>query len=176
MFAELSPVGENGRAETPNPTAREDIVFDLLKNDRRRMVMSLLAEEAESVTIGDIARTIATAEADESPAPEKVYKSVYVSLQQTHLPKLAENDVIEYNRSTGTVAPGPNLEDVLVYVEPSSARDVWQSEELILGFVGLVVTLGAVVGVPIVSALAAEVWAVLFFTAIICLNAYRLLA
>ncbi|WP_224271126.1 DUF7344 domain-containing protein [Haloprofundus salinisoli] len=176
MFAELSPVGESRRSKTPNPAAREDVVFDLLKNDRRRMVMALLAEEVESVTIGDIARTIAAAEAEETPAPEKVYKSVYVSLQQTHLPKLAENGVIEYNQSTGTVAPGPNLEDVLVYVEPSTVRDVWQSEELILGLVGLGATLGAVVGVPIVSVLAAEVWAVLFFTAIICLNAYRLLA
>ncbi|KTG07843.1 hypothetical protein AUR64_01900 [Haloprofundus marisrubri] len=151
-------------------------MFDLLKNDRRRMVMALLADEVESVTIGDVARTIAATEAEETPAPEKVYKSVYVSLQQTHLPKLAENGVIEYNRSTGTVAPGPNLDDVLVYVEPTGVSDIWQSEELILGLVGLVVTLAAVVGVPLVSALAAEVWAVFFFTAIICLNAYRLLA
>lgn len=174
MFAELSPVNENRRGDVPNPTAKEDVVFDLLKNDRRRMVMSLLSEQAGSVTIGDIARTIAADEADETPAPEKVYKSVYVSLQQTHLPKLAENGVVEYNRSTGTVAPGPNLEEVLVYVEPSSVRDVWQSEELVLGLVGLVVTLAAVVGVPLVSVLAAEVWAVFFFTAIICLNVYRL--
>ncbi|WP_224338507.1 DUF7344 domain-containing protein [Haloprofundus halobius] len=176
MSAELSPVSENGRSDVPNPTAKEDVVFDLLKNDRRRMVMSLLAEEAEPVTIGDIAGTIAADEADETPAPEKVYKSVYVSLQQTHLPKLAENGVIEYNRSTGTIAPGPNLEKVLLYVEPSSVRDIWQSEELIIGFVGLTVTLAAVIGIPLVSVVAAEVWAVVFFTAIICLNFYRLFA
>ncbi|WP_101298351.1 DUF7344 domain-containing protein [Halegenticoccus soli] len=166
-----TPSDERG-TEARRALANEGEIFSLLKNDRRRQVVALLADRRETVPISELARVIAELESDEAPS-EKLYKSVYVSLQQTHLPRLAQSDVVTYDRSTGTVSPGPDLEDVLVYTR-RGARTGWWSKELAIGLVGLAVATGAMLELPLVSGIAMEVWAVVFFSAIICLNLYQI--
>ncbi|WP_306059037.1 DUF7344 domain-containing protein [Natronococcus wangiae] len=95
----------------------ESEVFHILGNDRRRAIVQLLAEEAGQVDVSDVATEIAATESDSTPVPNNLYKSVYVSLQQTHLPQLQEDAVIEYDSDAKTIRPGPNFSDVLTYVD-----------------------------------------------------------
>ncbi|WP_293031888.1 ArsR family transcriptional regulator [Natronococcus sp.] len=95
----------------------ESEVFHILGNDRRRAIVQLLAEEAGQVDVSEVATEIASTESASTSVPNNLYKSVYVSLQQTHLPQLQEDSVIEYDSDAKTIRPGPNFDDVLTYVD-----------------------------------------------------------
>lgn len=73
--------------------------LDLLKNERRRLTIHLVAEaerEGIDVTLSDIAEALAMAEQDcerhELGSQER--KRCYVALYQTHVPRLCEHGVI----------------------------------------------------------------------------------
>ncbi|WP_331233388.1 DUF7344 domain-containing protein [Natronorarus salvus] len=103
------------------PGLERDDVFHLLQSGRRRAVLSyLLTHEEETYVMRDIAEAIAawenetTVEALSSSQRQRVY----IALYQSHLPKLDEYGVIEYEQSRGTVVPtelaslfGPYIED-----------------------------------------------------------------
>jgi len=82
-----------------------DDVFDILSNHRRRMVLYFLRQNGDSVTVNDLAEQIAARE-NEVPIEELTSqrrKRVYVSLYQTHLPKMADMNLIEYDSDEGMV-------------------------------------------------------------------------
>ncbi|WP_276261519.1 DUF7344 domain-containing protein [Haloglomus litoreum] len=82
-----------------------DLIFDLLSSPRRRMALYYLREHGGSSTVTELAEEIASLEYD-IPAEElsrQQRKRVYVSLYQTHVPKLAEAGVIEYDEDTSEV-------------------------------------------------------------------------
>jgi hypothetical protein len=76
-------------------------LLDLVGNRRRRRLLSLLWEEDGAWTVEELATRLATAESDaatETP-PEERLEAVRIELYHTHLPKLAELGVVEYDRS-----------------------------------------------------------------------------
>lgn len=95
----------------------ESEVFHILGNDRRRAIIQSLADRNGRVDVSDIATQIAETESDANSVPNNLYKSVYVSLQQTHLPRLEEDGVITYDSDKRTIAPGENFTDVITYVD-----------------------------------------------------------
>ncbi len=95
----------------------ESEVFHILGNDRRRAIVQLLARESGHVDVSDVATEIAETESDSGSVPNNLYKSVYVSLQQTHLPQLEEDGVIEYDSDAKTIQAGSHFDDVLVYID-----------------------------------------------------------
>jgi len=95
----------------------ESEVFHILGNDRRRAIVQLLAEEGGQIDVSDVATEIAATESDTTPVPNNLYKSVYVSLQQTHLPQLEEDAVIEYDSDAKTIQSGRHFDEVLQYVD-----------------------------------------------------------
>jgi hypothetical protein len=81
-------------------------IFEILSNKRRRMVLYYLRQRDETVAVKELARQIAALEND-IPADElssQQRKRVYVSLYQTHLPKMATTNIIAYDKDNGTVA------------------------------------------------------------------------
>lgn len=81
-----------------------DESLSLLSNRRRRDVLYRLSE-AEVTSVDSLAATIAAREAS-VPAeqlPEDDRKRVQVDLYHTHLPKLADRGLIEYDARSGTV-------------------------------------------------------------------------
>ncbi|MEF8779095.1 MAG: hypothetical protein V5A46_00265 [Haloferacaceae archaeon] len=86
-----------------------DLVYDILRNRRRRMVISQLQETEGELTIGDVSEYIAAVENDKpvSALRSKERKRVYISLYQSHLPKMDDAGVIAYDSDRGTVEPGP---------------------------------------------------------------------
>ncbi|SDQ95540.1 DUF7344 domain-containing protein [Natronobacterium texcoconense] len=158
----------------------ESEVFHILGNDRRRAIVQLLAEESGQVDVSDVANEIAATESetdtDASSVPNNLYKSVYVSLQQTHLPQLEEDDVIEYDADTKTIYPGPNFEDVLTYVD---GHDDGAPEILQFHFVACVLGLAVIAlagfDVPILSSVDPVLWSVLVLLVIGASSLYRIL-
>lgn len=82
-----------------------DTTFGLLSNGRRRRLLEEV-NRAEQVGLREVARRIAASERDvpRSEVDDPACKSVYVSLYQTHVPRLEEHDVVEYDGGTRTVS------------------------------------------------------------------------
>ncbi len=98
-------------------------VYALLSNDRRRAVLEKIRGADEAVSARDLSEHIAGDEQDQMPPPRDARRSVYVSLIQTHLPKLADHGVIQYDESSKTVGAGEHLDWVLAYVDRAPNRD-----------------------------------------------------
>lgn len=98
--------GENveQRDESTPRTLEQDLLFDLLQNSRRRAVLRMLDEHGES-TLAELAELIAAEENEVPPseAEESARRSVYISLYQRHIPKLADHGVVAYDREESTV-------------------------------------------------------------------------
>jgi DNA-binding transcriptional ArsR family regulator len=155
----------------------ESEVFHILGNDRRRAIVQLLADEGGQIDISDVANEIAAAESDTTPVPNNLYKSVYVSLQQTHLPQLEEESVIEYDSDAKTIQPGRHFDDVLGYVD-GHGDDHSAVLRLHLGLcvLALAVIALAGLGVPVVSSVDPVLSSVLVALAVAASSLYRLLA
>lgn len=96
----------------------QDEVFDILSNGRRRYVLYYLQEADGPVNLDELARELAAWE-NETTVEEltkQQRKRVYVSLYQTHIQKLADAGVVEYDRESGmlTLAKGANQIDAYI--------------------------------------------------------------
>lgn len=159
-----SPQGEGGRpdgadddrrspsdrlsdGDEPSDRVDLDVVFDILKNRRRRLVLEFLAADAPT-SLSDLSEQIAAVENDK-PAAElssQERKRVYVGLYQCHLPRMHESGAIEFDKNRGTVDPGPNVNQFYTYLERSEP-DVtpWSVFYLALAAASLVAVTGALV-------------------------------
>jgi hypothetical protein len=92
-------------------------IHDILRNERRRKVLKQLQRRVEPVSLRELSEKIAALETGESPPPRNVRQSVYNSLHQTHLPKLDEKRVIDYDDDRKTVALRNPARQVDLYME-----------------------------------------------------------
>lgn len=125
--------GRPQRDTTPETTIDPNTAYDLLKNTRRRAVIRALIDDFQgSCSLRDLAEFVAAME-HPTETPETISgpdrKRVYVSLYQTHVPKLAECGVVEYH--DGEV---PVSEDEIVATELThTLYDVLDQNEALLG-------------------------------------------
>jgi hypothetical protein len=149
-------------------------IHDVLRNDRRRMVIELLGDADGPVTARDLSETIAAREADEDPPPRNVRQSVYISLQQTHIPKLEELGIVDYDENSKELRPAEHASDVGIYMEVVPKYGLSYSEFCGgLGVLGVLLVVGAETGVPVLSDVGAAVWAVLVFAVLVSSAAYQ---
>lgn len=96
-----------------------DVVFDMLKNERRRKVLHYLRTEEGPFTLSELAEHIAALENDKDVAAlnSTERKRVYVGLYQCHFPRMADAGVIEFDRDRGTVWIGDNIEQLYPYLD-----------------------------------------------------------
>ncbi len=101
----------------------KDVIYDLLSNHRRRYTIHYLKQIDDETTLSELAEQVAAWEQEkeiqELTSDER--KRVYTSLQQTHLPKLAEAEMITFERDSIALAEG--AEDLEIYLDivPSSS-------------------------------------------------------
>jgi DNA-binding transcriptional ArsR family regulator len=129
-------------------------VFDLLSNERRRSVIHFLLEEPET-TVRELSRHVAAWENDVelSAVSATQRKRVYTGLHQTHLPRLDEHGVLEYDFNRGDVRATERLELFEPYFEPGrNERRDWTRVYLGLGAGITAYALAALVGVPGIAA------------------------
>lgn len=93
-----------------SPDLAIDTVAHLLSNRRRRLVLDVL-EDAELASLSELSESIADEE--EADAGSKARKRVYIALHQCHLPKMDENNVIEYEEDRKVIHSGENYEGLL---------------------------------------------------------------
>lgn len=109
-------------ASTESLTIAKDDLFHLLQNSRRRAVLRyfIVHSEREEFNMRTIAEEIAAWENDISvdQLHSDQRQRVYIALYQSHLPKLDEYGVIEYNQSRGIVKPTSLTALFEPYLEP----------------------------------------------------------
>jgi hypothetical protein len=131
----------------------KDVLFDLVRNSRRRAVVGILWASGEPVPLGDLAERIAADEYDTTVegVSSAQRKRVYVGLYQSHVPKLESADVVTHDPSTGEVALGPTAPQLYPYlpsVETSSSRP-WPRY-----YLGFSLAMAAVLGATLVTGVA----------------------
>lgn len=141
----------------------ESEIHQILSNSRRRMVLRCLSESGGVISLKELSTRIAEAESGESPPPSNVRKAVYVALHQTHLPKLDDKGLIEYDRTTNQVELLGAGRDVHLFLESiaknGATRGVLYRN---VSIVALVVIIAALAEVPVISLIGPIVWATLF--------------
>lgn len=86
------------------PDLSAETLYDALANDRRRASLRYIDEGEGWVSVRTLASDIAPLTADSATVAEE---SVYISLIQVHMPKLATYGVVEYDEEEKLVRPGP---------------------------------------------------------------------
>lgn len=152
--------------------SRDDL-FSMLRNERRREVIHYLRNHEEPVDLRDLSEHIAAMENDCEPdeVTYKQRKRVQTALYQMHLPKLAEQEIVAYDRRAGRVELAPGAETCLPYLEANRSptpRRWWRW--YLAAAVAVAVPIGlAALGVPpfvSVSGLAYAVVACVAFVAL----------
>ncbi len=105
---ETSPVDNGavgGQEENETVQLEKDDLFHILQNQRRRRVLKYLQDADEAVDMRDIAEQVAAWENDKTvqQITSDERQRVYIALYQSHLPKLDEKGVLNYNQSRGIV-------------------------------------------------------------------------
>ena len=144
-----------------------DECFDLLSNSRRRSTLHYLEQNDEEATISDLSEQIAAWE-NEKPMEEVSYderKRVYTSLQQVHLPRMDDVDIVEFDSNQGTVEVGPTAEELDVYLDVVTDRDVpWSVLYVVIALANAGLFAAGVAGVPVLNEIAPIGWAVFAVT------------
>lgn len=159
--------------ESPQDLETEEI-HDVLRNQRRRLVLDILQAEGEPVSVRELSERIGAIEAEQNPPPRNVRQSVYVSLLQTHLPKLDELDIVDYQSEGRTVSVGDGLREVAVYLETVPKYGLSRSEYYAaVSLLGALTMVAAELGTPLVADLAPATWAYAFFAVIFASGVYH---
>ncbi|ELZ05093.1 DUF7344 domain-containing protein [Natrialba aegyptia] len=149
------------QSESAHGELTEDELFELLANRRRRHILQTLIYRDERIDIGTLSQSIAASEDDlafdEVSSSDR--KRVYTALQQSHLPKMDNAGVLEFDRDRGTVEPTPVLDDVKIYMDTVRGRNLsWSDYYLGLTALVTVVLGGTLLDIVPFSLLPAAAW------------------
>ncbi|GAB7093607.1 hypothetical protein JCM30237_07590 [Halolamina litorea] len=125
--------------------------FDILSNDRRRHALHYLIGRDEGAEIGELSEQIAAWENGENleQVSSEERRRVYVSLHQTHLPRMDDAGLLQYENSRDTIELTERGESLRVYMEVVEGNEIPWSE-FYLGLSALAAALVAAlwVGAP----------------------------
>lgn len=132
--------------QAESTTIARDQIFEVLSNERRQRVLRYLSQHNDrSVELRELVDHVAALENDTSidQLDSRARKSVYTALRQSHLPKLADRNVIEYDRRRGQAELTDEAKNVLLYLQhPPKRGNPWPWYYLTLsGILGLVAIL-----------------------------------
>jgi len=128
-------VGEPTEADTDSETIAApetapdqlplDVIFDILKNRRRRLVLRYTRENEGPFTLSDLAEYIAAYENDKpvEQLSSDERKRVYVGLYQCHLPRMDDTGILDFDRNRGTVTMNGSVSQLESYLHTDSEED-----------------------------------------------------
>jgi hypothetical protein len=138
--------GATAAGETETGRISTDDLFFTLSNERRRHVLEYLRERRERVQMRELVREVAAREHGIEPdaLTYDQRKSVYVSLRQTHLPKLDSLGIVRFDPDGGTIELVDGVADFDFYYEPVRPDDLsWGTFHVgLAGLLALVVAAG----------------------------------
>lgn len=97
----------------------DDVLFGILKNQRRRQALRYLEENNGTATLSELAEHIAARENDIEvrQLSSDQRKRVYIGLYQCHLPKMDKADVIDFEKNRGNIELREPAERLFPYIE-----------------------------------------------------------
>jgi len=163
-----SSVDSSGTQDETDIELSRDLVFDVLKNRRRRYALHYLKYHDESVKLSDLAEQVAAWENDTTvdsiSAAQR--KRVYTALYQSHLPKLDDAGIVDYNQNRGVVELSDASDQLDVYLELVSKDDIpWSKYYLGLAIVGMAIVTAAWLRLAPFTMVSDIVWTVLIVVA-----------
>ncbi len=111
-------------------------------------MLHYLSERQSPVELRELADAVARWETGEESLSRKQRKRVYVSLYQTHIPRLEDAGVITYDAETGMVELVDRARDIDRYVSSGTVDRSWPLYYLLVAFAGLVIYAATVLDVP----------------------------
>lgn len=123
--------------EATDTSLSQDVVFELLSSPRRRYILYHLRQSEQPVELTTLAEQVAAweNETDVENITEQERKRVYVSLYQTHVPRLDEAGVIEYDKDSGMVSLASQAREIDNYLDSTEDAISWQWAYLLLALV-----------------------------------------
>lgn len=165
---------EGGEQTESERVLTTDEVFHILQNERRRRILAYLREndEGDGVDMRDIVEWVAAREHDTTvnALRSKERQRVYIALYQSHLPKLDDYGLINYNQRRGWVSLTDAAESVFPYLggdgdetdDETSANNTRAYDVAALGG-GTLLLAGAWLNVPLVASVGDLVIGTLIF-------------
>ena len=152
-------------------TRSKDDLFQILSNSRRRYIIYYLAEAGGEMSLKRLATKIAAAESDtaESEVAPEERQRVYISLYQTHLPKLEETGVAVYDEDERTVTLTPEtLEEGFFWMDTGEDESAGRARySVALAAVSWALVVGVWLSLPVVALLG---WAGVALVAAVALS------
>jgi len=104
---EAEPTADETDAD-PDPL-HKDTVYHLLQNERRRLALRYLREIEPETDLGEMAVQVAAWENDTTTGAvtSDMRQRVYIALYQSHLPKLADEGVLDYDKDRKRISRRP---------------------------------------------------------------------
>ncbi|WP_141241684.1 DUF7344 domain-containing protein [Methanosarcina spelaei] len=132
--------------QTQSQLSKSDI-FGVLQNNRRRLVLELLRNQGGQ-SVRSLSEEIAHVESQAEEPKRSVRKSIYVSLLQTHIPKMENLGIITYNKEKDTVELLQASQDFDIYLETVNKGDIpWSQFYLGLSILAFISSLIIFIGV-----------------------------
>lgn len=121
------PTVELPAADETDPSPDREQIFEVLSNERRRYVLAYLKQDDDSVVdVGTLITHVAAMENDVGvdEVDSTARKSVYVGLRQSHLPKMDEYGLVDYDADRGEVQLTDGAEKARMYLEYVPENDI----------------------------------------------------
>lgn len=137
------------------PALSRDQMFDILSSSRRRYTLYYLRQQGEPVQLTDLAEELAAWENDTTveELSSQARKRVYVSLYQTHAPKLEEAGLITYDADTGEIALREDAPEVGPFMSDEENETKWYRYYGAVALLNGLLLVGVIAGVPPLSAI-----------------------
>lgn len=134
----------------------QDVLFDVLSSSRRRYVLHVLKTEGE-MELATLVEHVAAREADSDieDLTKQQRKRVYVSLYQTHVPKLKEAGLVRYDEDEQVVELRSGADEIAGYLGNDTESFPWQYVYIAIALGGLTLIALAATDVIIFGALPA---------------------
>lgn len=127
QLAETTGGVQNAPEQQEPEQLSKDIVFEILKNQRRRDALHYLKVNGGEAKLGDMAEFIAAKEnnIDINALSSSQRKRVYIGLYQCHLPKMDSAGIVDFDKNRGDITLLDSAQQLETYLD----GDVGGSEE-----------------------------------------------
>lgn len=114
-----SPDDDRTDVRSEESTLSPEDAYEVLSNARRRHVIHYLLQQEGGISLRELSRQVAAWENDieAEEVTSKQRKRVYTALHQSHLPKLDDTGVVEYDSDRSVVSPTERVSDLRLYLE-----------------------------------------------------------
>lgn len=151
-------------------------IFDVLQNQRRRYVLEYLKRYDEPVELSELAMQVAAWEY-QTPVEDvtnEQKKRVYTTLQQTHLDRMEEAGIVDYDADENVITRTPYTDELTVYLEIVPGSEFpWREFYLSLGSISCAIVAALWTGLYPLTLLSGLEWATVIAATFTAAAAYH---